>query len=448
MAGGRTGNAEKLREERLAAGETGSGLFDTLKNIATGIFTSQLPPGDATASSVNQKTVTEEKSNITQDEKNKLSPYIFSVPEVFEYPMKVGDDEYQPHSVRFYINARDNSRVAEQANKNMNEFVSASMVDDWNVGIDLPSGLQPPPNATAENRGSADQYKNISVGTGVIAGFALGAGAGVSILGFGSSGPSVLAKMAAGAIGGLVGAAAGGAIASNVIETVTKVRTLGAIELYVSAPPTAQYSANWENKELGALAGLGDAKAFFDDKGNFSIENALQSGGGIGDLATRGIIKAAASLPSGLGITGDLGASLDLASSKVANPYKEQLFSNMGFRQFAFNYKFTPRNATEYKHVQRIIKLFKYHMHPENDPTGLFLEYPSEFNIEYLYRGEENTHVSKISSCALTDIKITYGNQDSFTTIQGTKGAPAEINMQLAFTELETLTNDRIADGF
>ena len=441
MAGGRTGNAEKLREERLAAGETGSGLLDTLKNIATGIFTSQLPPGDATASSVNQKTVTEEKSNITQDEKNKLSPYIFSVPEVFEYPMKVGDDEYQPHSVRFYINARDNSRVAEATNANTLAAIN------FYGGITEGAGLETV-DSTAENRGSADQYKNISVGTGVIAGFALGAGAGVSILGFGSSGPSVLAKMAAGAIGGLVGAAAGGAIANNVIETVTKVRTLGAIELYVSAPPTAQYSANWENKELGALAGLGDAKAFFDDKGNFSIENALQSGGGIGDLATRGIIKAAASLPSGLGITGDLGASLDLASSKVANPYKEQLFSNMGFRQFAFNYKFTPRNATEYKHVQRIIKLFKYHMHPENDPTGLFLEYPSEFNIEYLYRGEENTHVSKISSCALTDIKITYGNQDSFTTIQGTKGAPAEINMQLAFTELETLTNDRIADGF
>ena len=441
MAGGRTGNAEKLREERLAAGETGSGLLDTLKNIATGIFTSQLPPGDATASSVNQKTVTEEKSNITQDEKDKLSPYIFSVPEVFEYPMKVGDDEYQPHSVRFYINARDNSRVAEATNANTLAAINFYGGNTEGAGLETV-------DSTAENRGSADQYKNISVGTGVIAGFALGAGAGISILGFGSSGPSVLAKMAAGAIGGLVGAAAGGAIANKVIETVTKVRTLGAIELYVSAPPTAQYSANWENKELGALAGLGDAKAFFDDKGNFSIENALQSGGGIGDLATRGIIKAAASLPSGLGITGDLGASLDLASSKVANPYKEQLFSNMGFRQFAFNYKFTPRNATEYKHVQRIIKLFKYHMHPENDPTGLFLEYPSEFNIEYLYRGEENTHVSKISSCALTDIKITYGNQDSFTTIQGTKGAPAEINMQLAFTELETLTNDRIADGF
>lgn len=441
MAGGRTGNAEKLRQERLA-GETGSGLFETAKNIVSGIFTSQLPPADTSTSSVNQQTVTEEKTALTQDEKDKLSPYIFSVPEVFEYPQRVGDDEYQPHSVRFYINARDNSRVAEATNANTLAAIN------FYGGNTEGAELQTPPNATAENRGTADQYKKIAVGTGLVAGFALGAGAGISILGFGSKNPSGVAKAGAAAIGGFTGAAAGAGIASKVIEPVNKVRTLGAIELYVAAPPTAQYSANWENKELGALAGLGDSKAFFDEEGNFSIDNALKSGGGVGDLATRGIIKAAASLPSGLGITGNLGASLDLASSKVANPYKEQLFSNMGFRQFAFNYKFTPRNDTEYKHVQRIIKLFKYHMHPENDPTGLFLEYPSEFNIEYLYKGEENTHVSKISTCALTDIKITYGNQDSFTTIQGTKGAPAEINMQLAFTELETLTNDRIADGY
>jgi len=30
----------------------------------------------------------------------------------------------------------------------------------------------------------------------------------------------------------------------------------------------------------------------------------------------------------------------------------------------------------------------------------------------------------------------------------GTNGAPVEINLELAFTELETLTNNRIADGF
>ena len=382
----------------------------------------------ANADKIREKKIAEEaKKTAERDARDRdlASAFIFSSPTVLEYPKRVGDDEHQPHSVRFFINARSNSRVAEQTN------------------ISLQSnerGVRPleTVDSTSENRVTADQAKTLAKGTATVAGFVLGSGAGASIAGL-SGKASNLGKTLATLAGGGVGAFLGLGISEFVIETVTKVRTLGVIELHVAAPPVAQYSANWENKELGALAGAGELL----DK-----EGLLSTAGGVGDLVARGAIKAAASLPSGLGITGEIGASLDLASGKVANPYKEQLFSNMGFRQFAFNYKFVPRNESEYNEVQRIIRLFKYHMHPENDPTGLFLEYPSEFNIQYMYKGEENTHLSKISSCALTDIKITYGNQDAFTTFKNTRGAPAEINMQLAFTELETLTNDRIAEGY
>jgi hypothetical protein len=43
---------------------------------------------------------------------------------------------------------------------------------------------------------------------------------------------------------------------------------------------------------------------------------------------------------------------------------------------------------------------------------------------------------------------VTYGGSDGFNTVIGTRGAPSEINITLTFTELEVLTNDRIADGF
>lgn len=380
------------------------------------------------------KTIAEEAKKIAERDardRDLASAFIFSSPTVLEYPKRVGDDDHQPHSVRFFINARSNSRVAEQTDKNTLAAIN------FYGGITEGAKLETV-DSTSENRVTADQAKTLAKGAGGVAGFLLGSGAGASIAGL-TGNASKLGKTLATIAGGGAGAIAGVAIAESVIETVTKVRTLGVIELHVAAPPVAQYSANWENKELGALAGVGEL---------FDKEGLLSTAGGVGDLVARGAIKAAASLPSGLGITGEIGASLDLASGKVANPYKEQLFSNMGFRQFAFNYKFVPRNETEYNEVQRIIRLFKYHMHPENDPTGLFLEYPSEFNIQYMYKGEENTHLSKISSCALTDIKITYGNQDAFTTFKGTRGAPAEINMQLAFTELETLTNDRIAEGY
>ena len=368
---------------------------------------------------------TEEPSEISQDDKDKLKPYIFSSPRTFEYPMKVGDStsEYQPHSVRFYINARENSRVAGLTNSNT--LAAINFYGGNTDGAELKVV-----DKTDQNNLTAEQSRTISsVASGVAA-----IGIGAALVG---GKPNIVGAALFG-VAGFTGAAA-------VVETTRTVRTLGVIELYISAPPTAQYSANWENKELGALAGLATNKDISSDS---SFSDILSKATGLGELGLRSGIKAAANLPSDFGIAGEIGAAFDLASGKVANPYKEQLFSNMGFRQFAFNYKFNPRNKTELDHVEQIIRMFKYHMHPENDPTGLFLEYPSEFNIEYLYRGEENTHLSKVSTCALTDVKITYGNQDAFTTIKDTKGAPAEINMQLAFTELETLTNDRIADGY
>lgn len=358
---------------------------------------------------------------------NKLQPFLFSTSEVFQYPLNVGENEEQPHSVRFYINARSNSRVAENTTSVRQKNWGPLKVENQNK-------LQTV-DTTDENRTTAEENKVIgnTISTGVAATI------GVKLVGSVAKNSSPLALGAYASAAGYLGYKG----ADKLLETVSRVRTLGAIELYVAAPPVAQYSANWENKELGALAGL--ASNFASGVNTASLLSAIP---GAGELTARGVIKAAANLPSDIGLTGELGASLDLVSSKVANPYKEQLFSNMGFRQFAFNYKFNPRNKAEYDNVERIIQLFKYHMHPEVSPNRLFLEYPSEFEIEYHYNGRENKHVSKISTCALTDVKITYGNQDSFTTIKDMDGAPAEINMQLAFTELETLTNERIADGY
>lgn len=362
--------------------------------------------------------VTEESKEITEEEENKLGKSIFASATTLEYPSSLGDtdtnDSEQLHSVRFTILVRENSRVAQQS----------------------PAGLEEV-DTTDQNNLDADELGAVSTAGGAIAGSTLG----VAFAGTLSKNQSALLRLL---VGGL-GAAAGVAVSAEdaIIPRIKTLRTLGSINLFISQPPVARYSANWENKELGAAAGLIKNLSEAASQGD-----VLEGTQGVGQLLARGTIKAAANLPSALGIAGELGAAVDLASRRVANPYKEQLFTSMGFRQFAFNYKFAPKNETEYQNVKNIIEMFKYHMHPENDPTGLFLEYPSEFEIEYCYKGERNKNLNKISSCALTDIKVTYGNQDSFTTFKGTDGAPAEINLELAFTELETLTNNRIADGF
>ena len=268
---------------------------------------------------------------------------------------------------------------------------------------------------------------------------------GVGFVGAAGKGPASTIGLGIGAALGAAGATLAKSVLSS-LQTQGTVRTLGAITLHVAGPPIAQYSANWENKELGSLSALGSK--FLDDDGSVGIESVIAGLKGSADTLGRSAIKAAAKLPAEIGITGDIGSIIDLSTGKILNPYKEQLFNSMGFRQFAFNYKFNPKDMSEYNNVKAIIETFKYHMHPERVNDGLFLQYPSEFEIEYQYKGSENTHISKISTCALTDLKVTYGNQDSFTTVQGTNGAPAEINMQLGFTELEILSNERIADGY
>ena len=379
---------------------------------------------------------TETLSDISQKDRNNLKKYVYTYVKAFEYPLRLGEstNNSEPehlHSVRFTALARENSRVASATNSAIQEDASefGGMLDDGGlVQVDR----------TEQNRLSADQAGALAI----LSGGAAGAALGVKLAGSIGEGANAIGST----VGFIGGAGAGAGFAAGVVERVRTVRTLGLIELYISQPPIARYSANWENKELGALAGA--AGAVIDAFQDSDYSQLLSTGTGVGELGIRSAIKAAASLPSALGITGEIGAAVDLASGKTPNPYKEQLFTSMGFRQFAFNYKFAPRNNAEYENVKRIIELFKYHMHPENDPTGLFLEYPSEFEIEYCYKGDINPHLNKISACALTDMKITYGNQDAFTTILNTGGVPAEINVELAFTELETLTNNRIADGF
>lgn len=424
MAGGRTGNAQDLREEReeqqaAAAADQSPSFLEAAADTASALYETVTESNDI-----------EDLSELDAEDRAKLDPFIFQSPTLFQYPQNLSqisaDNPEQLHSVRFQINARENSRIAALTNErgvNLN-------ID----GTDSKTGQLEIVDKTQQNRLTAEQASTVSKGTSFVATMGLG----MSVIG---SNSSIVGKGISMATAGAIGTG----IAAGVIETVKTVRTLGIIELYISQPPVAKYSANWENKELGALAGLGS-----NVSDGSSFADMIRGTKGIGELGVRSAIQAAAQLPSQLGITGEIGSSLDLASGKVSNPYKEQLFNSIGFRQFAFAYKFTPRNSNEYENVKQIIQLFKYHMHPENDPTGLFLEYPSEFDIKYMYRGTENKELSRISTCALTDIKITYGNQDAFTTFKDRKnpGAPAEINIELAFTELETLTNDRIADGF
>ena len=361
-------------------------------------------------------------------------------PTVHHYPSDLYVDRKHgatyPHSVIFYINARSNSRVGQEAlAKNAGDATFAAAQDRLTAEY------------TSQNRMKSEQYSEIAAGAATISA-AAAAGPALNKL-FNGDVKSAVGSFLEKAT---VGVVAGGATAL-VADSSTQVRLLSAIELVTQTPPIAGYGASYDQEDVGALGVAGQ-------EGGMS--EALTSKGGLEFLA-RGAISAAAQVPSAAGFNVNVGAALEATSKKVNNPYREQLFKNMEFRKHSFSYQFAPKNKAELESVMQIIQLFKYHMHPEKTQDRLFLIYPSEFQIEYRYNsvGEfdiapedaelvqtsRNTWLSKIGSCVLENMRVTYGNQD-FVTIKGTGGAPGFINMELTFAETEVLTNDRIGQNY
>jgi hypothetical protein len=353
---------------------------------------------------------------------------IISSPTTHQYPLTLENKEEFVHSVIFYINARNNTRVgAASASQlaNNTAFQDAQKV----LGEQLASENRLKSESADAFLASVAAVATATSVYGVVKTSVEGGSPGGKIIETGTLALGVAAAVGVGT------------------EATSTVRLLSAIELYVSAPPSAEYAAEWQNADIGALAGTLASGGIGANGAKLDFKDILEDGGSLATFAGRSIIQAAAAAPREFGITGDLGAGIEATSKKVANPYREQLFKNMGFRSFGFSYKFNPRNTAELTSVMELIQLFKYHMHPEIDTSRLFLIYPSEFNIEYRYKGKINEYIHKISTCALTNVRVTYGSSD-FTTFSGTSGAPSEINLDLTFSELETLSNNRIGQNW
>lgn len=345
----------------------------------------------------------------------------------YKYPLDVGVNPEFPHYVVFYPLVRESSPYGKRMG-------SSGIIFDQ----------------SDQNRADPQNNLTATAAAGALAGAAIGIGKALSNAGGrGSSGADGAEQMSAvtsvatqlgsafkgGALGGGAGALFGLAQAGLAGEQ-RLVFGDNEIILHVSEKVSAAYTANWDQGDLGGIVG-----ALAAGQMNFSA-------GELSDYAMRKASKLA-------GLTGFQGLQnvVEATSKKVENPYKEQLFRSMGFRKFLFDYRFSPRNRDEAVQIfgepnspkEGIIPTFLRHMHPTKSKSGLFLSYPSEFLIIYYHNGEENKFVRKISNCALTNMAIDYG-AEGYTTFSD--GMPTEATIRLEFTELETLTADRIEKGF
>jgi hypothetical protein len=336
-----------------------------------------------------------------------------------KYPDNLGNDDLQ-HFVQFSINTRDKSQFRYDT----------------------------VPGAVVNNTGSARIDPNVAgrafdlaltgiISAGVTKSLGLGklVKAAVSTGGFGQK---VAKGLAAAGIG--LGAAEGINQGVSAIRRNTDIlkpnfmrRLSTVIALHMEERPSVRYSMEYSNKDLGVLAGL--------------LGQSSTLTGAVSDLITSpegraAVAMTAARIPEIAGINArDL---LRRSAGVTVNPWRETLFEQVDFRTFSFRYRFFPKDEAESRRVNRIINMFKEHMHPEISKERLFFIYPSEFEITYMFGLKENPFLFRFAPSALEDLQVDYGSGEGMSSFSN--GAPTEINLLLKFRELEILTRERVVN--
>lgn len=373
-------------------------------------------------------TIPGDTANAQPDQPNSGQPWDKNIKygaKMFTYPERLMGDPDLPHYVRFYINIRGASKWRNTTYKDAQKvpFSDTGRINSGVVGKNV--------------------NEAVKAGATIAGAYAAARGAQSVLGGYGGS-TGGRAKLAVTVGAGIFGGVAINQVAEAALKDFKPDQTFRistVVDLAVQERPSVRYGVDYVATDLGLAAGI--------LQGGGSVTDALANGITNPEVA-RSVLLNVAQIPSGianaLGSDFNIGNLMAATSKTTPNPFREQLFKAVDNREFQFNYKFLPRTETEAQAVENIIKMFKFHMHPELSAGRLFYIFPSEFNIVYFYKGKENPHIHKISTCVLKGMNVDYGSQGGFNTFKS--GMPTEINMSLNFLELEVLTKERVVQGF
>ena len=245
-----------------------------------------------------------------------------------------------------------------------------------------------------------------------------------------------------------IGRPAANSVLTGGLSTHTTVT--GGVALYMPPGIKASYSAETGHSELG-LAGMmagtvSSAMSATNTEG--MVSEFLKGIGG-------GMLTAARKMAIGVGEAaglGDIGGAITKVTATAENNFSEAVFEKINPRQFSYTFNLIARNRQEALTIQKIIKFFKFHMHPELDEAtgGRYFRVPSEFEIHYAYNDQKNNYLYELSRCVCNSVEVDYGgdNFQTFRQFDGEGAAPVNISMTLTFTETTVLTKAQIAEGY
>lgn len=149
---------------------------------------------------------------------------------------------------------------------------------------------------------------------------------------------------------------------------------------------------------------------------------------------------------------------LNLYAGVGDNPYTENVFKNVTFRDHVFSYVFMPKNEKESQDIDRIIQTFKYAMLPKKavsrgsgitefvteTSAGAFFEFPYEFQITHSVQDTTFTLLPSVLSSL--DVDYSGGTDSPKFFVPTEKGSqyPVRITLSMTFKEMILLTRDRV----
>ena len=227
--------------------------------------------------------------------------------------------------------------------------------------------------------------------------------------------------------------------------------------LYMPSALASTDGAQWGAEGLGAVGNMIKVGL----RGSGTVDSMLKDALGgvaadIGKAAALGAGAYAAGAAGAIGaaaMLGGVGNGLRAAGRFVSNPYEEQLFNGIGFREFSFEFALAPASEAEGEQITNIIKMFRKNSRP-NFVGGALGEglytFPNEFAIKFFKNSGghyiENEHLPRIHNCVCTNVSTNFAPEGFWVALSD--GRPVSYVLSLSFTETKKLTQQDISGGY
>ena len=225
------------------------------------------------------------------------------------------------------------------------------------------------------------------------------------------------------------------------------------ISLYMPPALVINDDISYNQVDLGpggltAVAGINAGKSLLSAVGG-AVSEGLESIFNLasGQISGTAAQVAAARMSNKIPSVG-LRAAAATALQTGVNPGTRVLFDRPNIRQFTFQFRFIPTSAAEAAQVEKIIRIFREEMYPEelsvinNVPAGY--KFPNLFEVDFTFLNSKakfpRMQLSYLRSC-----QVSY-NGASMTF--HADGHPTEIDMTLIFQEYRALAKQDIQKGY